>query len=103
MILDLVKQAVRIKMTCKFPSPIISEAEFCYASAYALREMNQNQLLEEAAKKQTIHELRQLVLPVLEQHQSRFEENPPMKRLIQILTASKAEGEITEEIRALIQ
>ena len=103
MVLDIIKQAVCIKMTCKNPSPIISEAEFCYACAYALREMGREDLLEQVGKAKRVEELQKQILPVLEENQEACEENPPVKRLLHLLISSRVQGEITEEIRSLFQ
>lgn len=103
MVLDIVKQAVRIKMTCKNPSPIISEGEFCCACAIALREMNQEELLGQAAGEARVEDIQALILPTLREHAPEFEEVPPVKRLIELLISSRVQGEISEEIRSLLQ
>lgn len=103
MVLDIVKQAVRIKMTCKNPSPIISEGEFCCACSYALREIGREDLLEQAKKAARVEELQKQLLPVLEENREAYEENPSVKRLLELLISSRVQGEITEEIRSLLQ
>lgn len=103
MILDLVKQAIQIKITCKNPSPIISEGEFCYACAYALRELGMEQMLGQTADIQRVEELQAWLLPVLEEKKKACEENPAMERLFHLLISSRVQGEITEEIRPLLQ
>lgn len=103
MVLDIVKQAVRTKMTCKNPSPIISEAEFCFACALALREMNQEELLGRAAGETRVEEIQALILPMLREQAAAYEEVPPVKRLIELLISSRVQGEVSEEIRPLLQ
>ena len=67
MILDLVKQAVQIKITCKNPSPIISEGEFCYACAYALRKLDLEKMLEQTVGIERVEELQAWLIPLLEE------------------------------------
>lgn len=103
MILDLVKQAVEIKITCKNPSPIISEGEFCYACAYALRKLELEELLEQTADIRRVEELQAWLLPILEGRKQACEQDPAMERLFHLLISSRVQGEITEEIRPLLR
>lgn len=103
MIIDLVKQAVRIKMTCKSESPLLSGAEYCYACACALREMGST---EEEVKRigewQKIEEIREHYVPEFEKVQGRYREDPKMFRLLHLLTSSRLTGEITDEMRKIL-
>lgn len=103
MILDLVKQAVQIKITCKNPSPIISEGEFCYACAYALRKLDLEKMLEQTVGIERVEELQAWLLPLLEERKQVCEQDPAMERLFHLLTSSRVQGKITEEMRPLLQ
>lgn len=103
MILDIVKQAVKIKTTCKNESLLISEAEYVYACTYALKQMGKPAAQAEILKSsQTIEELRERIVPFFEERLEGYQEQPPMHRLLRLLIYSKVEGSITEEIRKLM-
>ena len=103
MILEIVKQAVKAKMVCRSESPLISEAEYVYASTHALNLMGkpaeQVRILREAA---TIGELREKLSPYFEAKRSDYQEQPQMYRLLSLLVGCRVEGEISEEIRSLM-
>lgn len=102
MILELVKSAVETKITCKAESPLISEAEYCYAAALALKRLEQTELLRQVKDKHAIADLRQLVEPVFQAAYEVRQKEPQMERLLHMLIGSRVEGEIKEEVRELL-
>ncbi|MEE0419054.1 MAG: DUF3837 family protein [Lachnospiraceae bacterium] len=103
MILEIVKQAVKAKMVCKSESPLISEAEYVYACAHALnllgKPAGQVQILRGGT---TIAELREKLTPYFEGKRPDYKEQPQIYRLLSLLAGCRVEGEVSEEIRSLI-
>lgn len=103
MVLDIVKQAVKTKIVCKNESLLISEAEYVYACVYALKEFGkpekQIQILKDS---ETIEGLREQIVPFFETKLDENKDNPSMHRLLRLMVYSKVEGNITEEIRELM-
>lgn len=102
MVLEIVKQAVKIKTTCKNESLLISAAEYVYACALALKQLGkpaeQVQMLKNA---ETIEGLRSQIVPYFEGKLESFKDEASKYRLLRLLIHSKVEGGITEEIRTL--
>lgn len=102
MVLDLVKQAILIKIDAKFESPLISPAEYCYASAYLYRKCRKSQEeINELKAAATVEELMTVVNPFAASQQAANPEDASMVRLCGLLTGCRVTGEITEEIRQL--
>lgn len=104
MVLDIVKQAVQIKMTCKSECPLISEAEYCCACARALKELDApEELFQEMKQARRIEELREKLTPYFREKRGAYGEQPEMLRLLNLLVHCRVEGEITDEIKGLMK
>lgn len=102
MVLELVKEAIHIKLTCKSESPIISPAEFCFAAGYALKLIeSQTDFAQEVRLKTTINEMKMLITAPLNKVQEQYKEDPQASRLVRLLLTCKVEGEVSEELRKL--
>lgn len=103
MILEIIRQAIEIKLRCSTEAPLISPGEYCCACGMALRILgNPSGLLEEARKMETISQLREKLDPVFEKAlEVQPEEAVQNRRLFHMLLHSRAEGPVTEEIRPL--
>jgi len=103
MVLDIIRQAVQIKMTCQNQSLFISEPEYICGCSIALQELSrpkeQMQILKNS---KTVEELRVQLVPFFETKCGEYQENPQLYRLFCLLVSSKVTGEITEEMKALI-
>lgn len=103
MVLEIVKQAVKIKTTCKNESLLISPAEYVYACVFALKQMGkpaeQVQMVKNAG---TIEGLRVQIVPYFEERLESVKDEKPKYRLLHLLINSKVEGGITDEIRKLM-
>ncbi|MDO5425066.1 MAG: DUF3837 family protein [Eubacteriales bacterium] len=101
MVLEIVRQAVQIKMRSKSESPLISEAEYCCACGIGLRLLgNPEGLLEKVRQMATIAEVKEAVVPIFQKAQETAEA-PADQRLFRLLASSRVEGAVTEEIRPL--
>ena len=102
MVLEIVRQAVEIKLKCHTESPLISEAEYCCACGEGLRILGDPEgLLEKVREMGSVLEVKEVVLPVFKEAMEKYEEDPRKKRLFHLLVHSRVKGEITEEIRVL--
>lgn len=103
MVLEIVKQAVQIKMTCKSECPLISEAEYCCACARALRELDApEEFFQEMRQAQQVEALREKMTPYFREKREAYKEQPEIHRLLSLLVHCRVEGEITDEIRKLM-
>ena len=103
MIPELVKQAVQIKMTCKSECPLISEAEYCHACARALKELNApDDLVQELHQASSVEEARGELTPYFRKRREEYAGQPALYRLFNLLIHCRVEGEITDEIRKLM-
>jgi len=104
MVLDIVKQAVQIKMTCRSECPLISEAEYCCACARALKELEAPEdFFTEMRQAQSVEELREKMTPYFRGKRGAYEEQPRIHRLLNLLIHCRVEGDITDEIRELME
>jgi hypothetical protein len=104
MVTDIVKQAVQIKMTCAHECPLISEAEYAYACYRALLELNALEAYREVFDQaKRVEELREKMTPYFREKRENCEEGTPLHRLLSLLIHSRVEGEITDEVRTLMQ
>lgn len=102
MVLDLVKQAILLKLVSKSESPIISPAEFCYASGYALHLIGSSEeIIQNTRAKNTIPEMMNAVFPQLESVQEQYKQDPANGRLLHLLLTCKVDGNVTDELREL--
>lgn len=91
-------------MTCRSECPLISEAEYCCACARALKELNAPEEYFAGMKQaQRVEELREKVTPYFREKREAYGEQPQMHRLLSLLVHSRVEGEITDEIRKLME
>lgn len=103
MIFAIVKQAIQTKQTCKTESPLISEAEYGYACAKALRELRAPQeLITFMHQADTIEELRDKMTPFFEGVVETYKEQPLIHRLLTLLIHSRVEGKISDEVRKIM-
>ena len=99
MVLDIVKQAVQIKMTCRSECPLISEAEYCCACARALKELEApKESFTEMRQAQRVEELRKKMTPYFREKLEAYAEQPQMHRLLSLLVHCRVEGDIMDEI-----
>ena len=104
MILEIVKQAVQIKMNCKSECSLMSEAEYCCACARALREIGApDSIWKEFREASKVEQAREKLTPYFQGKRGEYAENPPMDRLLKLLVQCRVEGAITDEIRKLMQ
>lgn len=104
MVLDIVKQAVQIKMTCRSECPLISEAEYCCACARALKELEApKESFTEMRQAQRVEELRKKMTPYFREKLEAYAEQSQMHRLLSLLVHCRVEGDITDEIRKLME
>lgn len=100
---ELVKSAIKIKMVCKNESPLISPAEYLYSCALALKRLDAGEQQWQAVRdSKTIEALRAELTPFFENKQEQFREDPPGHRLLQLLVKCRMEGEISDEVRKLM-
>ncbi|MEY8426974.1 DUF3837 family protein [Lachnospiraceae bacterium 46-15] len=103
MVLEIVKQAVQIKMSCKSECPLISEAEYCYACARALKEIGApDSIWQEFRGASKVEQVREKLTPYFQEKRGEYAENPPMDRLLTLLVHCRVEGAITDEVRKLM-
>lgn len=103
MVLDIVKQAIQIKMTCGSECPLISEAEYCCACARALKELHApEEYFTEMRQAERVEKLREKLTPYFRKERDAYREQPEMYRLLNLLVHSRVEGGITDEIRKLM-
>ena len=102
MVLEIVRQAVEIKLKSRTESPLISEAEYCCACGISLREAGADKaLLEKAKTMETVEEAREAFQPVFQKAFEAQEENTRLYRLYHLLLHTRVKGKITDEIRVL--
>ena len=91
-------------MTCKSECPLISEAEYCCACARALKELDApEEYIAQMRQAQRVEELRKTITPYFREKREAYGEQPQMHRLLSLLVHSRVEGEITDEIRKLME
>ena len=104
MVLEIIKQAVQIKMTCRSECPLISEAEYFCACARALKELDApEEYFTEMRQAQRVEALREKMTPYFREKRGAYEEQPQMHRLLNLLVHCRVEGDITDEIRKLME
>ena len=99
MIIDLTRGAVKTKLVCTNFSPLISQAEVCYACYLARERFGLPGGSWQAC--QTIEELLEQGLPEIKKL-DQTDMGDEEKRLILLLERTKVTGVITEEIRPLL-
>lgn len=90
-------------MNCLTESPLISEAEYCYACSIALRELEASeQLVQEMLQASKVEELRERMTPYFQEKHEVYREQPQLYRLLNLLIHSRVEGKITDEVREIM-
>lgn len=102
MVLSITRQAIQFKLRCGTESPLISEGEYCCACGEGLRMLgNPDGLFEKVRELPTVKDVKELVVPIFQKALEEEQDDPERTRLFHLLTHSRVNGEITDEIRVL--
>lgn len=104
MVFDLVKDAVKRKMGFNTRNDFISYPEFMFGTGYALFILEASkEMIDQVYELNTVHEIREkmkeIILPILGSWTGKEEE----KRLFSMVIECKLEGEVTKELKELME
>lgn len=103
MVAEIVRQAVQIKLGSRSESPLISPAEYLYAAFLGLKELEAPEECWRALRESSdTLSLREKLTPYFSRNQENYREDAQKYRLFHLLTHCRTEGEITEEVRAVL-